>query len=238
MPFSTYFDKVKAGCQRTLHSAGPFSNWKSRVGFQRRVMVGVLKGLDLVTTSIKPGGTYLERLRIRQIMYGLLENERPQSITIQKTEKGKIRQTIMAEYLKNACLFRDEEELSSSFFWKADLPEEGAEYAYRGMRLTLGSLINIIGGDMDSSKSQWGEMWFTRFPNIARGYAWRPRHSLPEPSKDFLLVIIQIERRIIPKGILGCNAREWMSINGVLPSGMFKIFVYDKLRQSWELIPE
>jgi hypothetical protein len=61
------YNKVpsKTYLKKTWHSVGPFSDWKSRIGFSRRVAAGVLKGLDLIGTPLRPDGTCLANARKR-----------------------------------------------------------------------------------------------------------------------------------------------------------------------------
>jgi hypothetical protein len=106
------FQNIKTGFARTWHSAGPFSNWKSPLGFQKRLALGASKVLDLALSSFMAKGDSLARIRFFQTWYG---NSKRMEIYdgFQKhfdgnglaiTEKGRLKVTEMLQEAANEFL--------------------------------------------------------------------------------------------------------------------------------------
>jgi|GEM_PF-5611001 len=59
--------EILSGYKRIWNSTGPFTNWKTSVGWRKRAAAGILKAVDLAFSPLCPAGTQLDALRNRLI---------------------------------------------------------------------------------------------------------------------------------------------------------------------------
>jgi|GEM_PF-3259439 len=60
---SKYSIRVCHALKASWHSTGPFSNWQSKLGFKKRLLLGTLKAADIALTPFYPDGKRLENIR-------------------------------------------------------------------------------------------------------------------------------------------------------------------------------
>ncbi len=120
--------------------------------------------------------------------------------------------------------------LARSAAWAHGIPEDANRFAYRGMRLSIPALKDIVRKGMKVSRSGHQELQFSTRPGIAVSYSLYPGpgtmgRKRKIPTHDFIGVLFQVDSRVLTASRTRPLIRE--ARTSLSPKHILRVWIYD-----------